>query len=166
MKHGLLSLLSTGLLCGALVGCDTGGDGDGDGDGDVLTEAEIQDIVNDYENRLTRVTPQPVEGVQHGLADTYNVYATDSVVADYETLSMDEDESDVVFPTGTVLLKEQFNADGDLDSLTVMVKGAEGADADTGWYYGFNAVGGSLSSPGACVGCHIGRPGTDYVWGL
>lgn len=168
MKLQRLSLLCIGCLLTILPACDSGGDGDGDGDGgdDPLTEAEIQAVVDDYENELTLVTPNPVPGVQHGLADTLNIYASADIVAEYEKISIDEDMADVDFPMGSILLKEQFNADGDLDSLTVMVKGAENADPDTGWYYGFNSAGGTLSSPASCAGCHSARPGTDFVWGL
>lgn len=133
-----------------------------------VTADEVQPILDAVETELVRITDTPIPGEVHGLADTMDIFVSADVEADYRTITRDNPESSVVFAERTVLVKEQYDADGAFNSFTVMVKGPDGQNPDVGdWWFGFAGEDGVVAEgPAACGECHQGRPDSDYVYGL
>lgn len=170
-KASLVSL----LLLTSLVACDDDSDGAGDTAGDTDTagdasggdasvdEAAIIEEAMAYE-MLTQVNDEPLESV-HGLAATMNLFVDAGAASLYPVIP-----AGTVFDEDTIIVKEQLNGDGSLNSLAVMYKGPAGYSADSGdwWFAVVNPDGSTQVSgqPGACVGCHMDAGETDWAFGM
>lgn len=156
----------------ALAGCDDGNSSEDNGsEGQATDSGDTSDAIEinpdeiaaaalDYQS-LQMVNDEPFAS-QHGLADTVNVWVGAEHVQSYENLDG--------FEPGTLLVKEQLDADGQFLNVTVMYKGSEGYAPDAGdWWFGLVAPDGSVTvggQPQACLDCHSGVADTDYVFGL
>jgi hypothetical protein len=114
--------------------------------------------------QLTRMNDEPFES-KHGLADRVNVWVPEGQAAQYMALS-----EQTTFEEGTLIIKEQLDAQGRVDGLTIMFKGPEGLAPTVGdWWFGLVSPEGEVSvggQPEACTSCHTGAAKTDYVFGL
>jgi len=171
-------------LCLALslasVGCDDSTDEDMGSDTEAtdgtetsgpaeIDEAAVQTMAADFAS-LTQVSDVPLSS-QHGLADTVTFYVADDVLDLYLTVDPDA-PTEVTFPQGALLVKENLNANGESDGYFAMYKGPEGYDPDgNDWYWlqvnGAGAVGNS-GQVGFCKDCHGGGSAavSDYVFGV
>lgn len=123
----------------------------------------------DFETELTRVNAEP-SGSAHGLADTVNQWVEPASADDYRRLLPDGSVTDVVFPEGTLIVKEHLNADGEYDGFLTMYKAAPGynPDADDWWWA---RVGGDgtvfeTGQVGFCMDCHRQVEDAGFVFGI
>lgn len=170
------------VLCIASTACDdsmqddTGSDTEGtESDGTEtagpgeIDEAAVQAMAADFAS-LTQVSDVP-EASQHSLADTVTFYAADDVLDLYLTVDPDA-PTEVTFPEGALLVKENLNAAGESDGFFAMYKGPEGYDPEgNDWYWlrleGDGTVGNS-GQVGFCKDCHGGGSAavSDFVFGV
>lgn len=177
-KH-LFSLLFVFLV---LPGCDeaepegetsaletTGADTDGNASAGTTGQAAMVDPDAIAEQAIDFASLQLMNEApfasQHGLADTVNIWVPAAAADAYLGLS-----ESTVFEPGTILVKEQLDAEGELDSMTVMFKGPDGYAPEAGdWWYGLISPEGDImvgGQPGACVSCHTQAQDTGFVYGL
>lgn len=156
----------TGAGAGSASGteAEAGATGDEAGEPEVDARAVAQ-LVAQYET-FVRLTQRPISSA-HGLADTIHVWARSSDVESYEAASAGDP---VDFAEGALIVKEQFDADGALSSLTVMYKGPQGYAPEAGdWWWGFFGADLSLQNGGrigACIDCHQRAEASDWIYGL
>ena len=161
------------LLC--LPACD-GASSDDDADsGDTggsesLDQASIQAKLDAFPSGFTKINDATTQTQAHTAAQTVDVWVEDAWVATFLTVDPDASGSAPSFDMGATIVKEQFNADGARDSMTVMVKAEAGFNADVGdWWWGFTDAEAQLQGTGiidACVGCHQVRPDDDFLYGV
>ncbi len=159
--------LSLGLVLTAiaLAGCtaDVG-----------ITQDEIIERVGafDTSGEFTRVDATPFAS-QHQ-AETVSVWVSSEGLQTYLDIDPDDTTATVPagFPTGTIIIKEMFDATGTRSMLTVMAKGGEGGEPTTAdWWWGRFLPDGTLAeggSVGYCIDCHRGNQleRTDWVRGV
>ncbi len=155
------------LLLVSVVGCDdaemdSSGAGTSGGEPGV-DEAAIAEQAVAFES-LEKINDEPLQS-QHGLASTMNMWVDAAAAPAYASLG-----AGTAFDPDTIILKEQLNADGELDSIAVMYKGPAGYAPDAGdWWFGLVNPDGSVrlgGQPDACVSCHADASDQDWAWGL
>lgn len=71
---------------------------------------------------------------------------------------------------GTIIVREVFDANGQVSKLTLMAKGPSGYDSRIGdWWWGEADPTGTPTKLGRlteCHGCHVPRAGDDYLFGV
>lgn len=139
------------------------------GDASGVDEAAVLAQASDFTN-LSQVSDVPTPS-QHALADTVTFYAADDIFELYRTVDPEAPVA-VTFPEGALLVKENYDANGDSDGFFAMYKGPEGYDpSGNDWYWlrvdGEGAVGNS-GVVGFCKDCHGGGTAavSDYVFGV
>lgn len=151
---------------------DTAGEtdptGDATGGEPAVDEDAVRAAADDFAN-MTRVSDEPVASA-HALADTVIFYAANDVADLYLTIDP-EAPTEVTFPEGALLVKENLDADGNSDGYFAMYKAFEGYDPEgNDWYWlrvdGAGAVG-NAGTVGFCKDCHGGGAGvSDFVYGV
>lgn len=143
-------------------GADGSGSDGSSGGGATVDSQEVAQMVLMYES-LDKVTDMPIAST-HGLANTMNVWVSGNAVDGYMGLP-----AATTFEEGSLFVKEQFNADGSLNSLAAMFKGPADYAPDAGdWWFGLVNPDGSLGpngQPGTCVDCHA-MAEIDFAYGL
>lgn len=133
-----------------------------------VDEDAVRAAADDYPT-MTRVSDEPVASA-HSLADTVVFYADDDVVDLYLTIDPDA-PSEVTFPEGALLVKENLDANGNSDGYFAMYKAFEGYDPEgNDWYWlrvdGAGEVG-NAGAVGFCKDCHGGGASvSDFVYGV
>ncbi|MGH1343132.1 MAG: hypothetical protein ACRBN8_16360 [Nannocystales bacterium] len=162
----LLSLVCPACDDGMEDGPESGTETDGPAE---IDEAAVQAMAADFAS-LTQVSDVPL-GSQHGLADTVTFYVADDVLDLYLTIDPD-DPSEVTFPEGALIVKENLDANGESAGFFAMYKGPEGYDpSGNDWYWlrvdEEGAVGDS-GPVGFCKDCHGAGSAavSDYVFGV
>ncbi len=145
-------------------GADTEGDESSGAEPDVDEQAIAEQAIA-FES-LEKINETPLTS-QHGLADTMNLWVDAAAAQDYAGLSLGGTPS---FDPQTIILKEQLDADGTLNSVAVMYKGPAGYAPDSGdWWFGLVNPDGSIrlgGQPPSCVDCHASVANQDWAWGL
>lgn len=201
MRRFCLSFLALSLTTGLAIGCagDDSDDSDdaaantGDDSGDdpldetaddagdesadetagmpmTVDEAAVLEAANAFATTMDKVSDEPRTS-QHALADTVNFY----VPAEHRELylSIDPDApTEATFPEGTLLVKENLDAEGNSDGYFAMYKGFQGYDPEgNDWYWlrvdGAGATG-NAGKVGFCKDCHGGGSAavSDFVFGV
>lgn len=138
------------------------------GDG-MLDEDAIIEMANAYATDLVRVTNEP-QASEHTVADSVHFYVQAEIQDLY--LSVDpENPTEVSFEEGALLVKENFDADGNPDGYFAMYKAFEGYDPEgNDWYWlRANGSGGTpnMGKVGFCKNCHGSRAAvSDLVFGV
>ena len=133
-----------------------------------VDEDAVRAAADDFAN-MTRVSDEP-EASAHALADTVIFYAADDVADLYLTIDPAA-PTEVTFPEGALLVKENLDADGNSDGYFAMYKAFEGYDPEgNDWYWlrvdGAGEVGNS-GTVGFCKDCHGGGASvSDFVYGV
>ena len=141
--------LTCALLGSLLIGC---GDNQEPEEAVVLWNRIQSEDYRSFERAPGFEMRQPSNTAHSDAVDIYvNSVLTDAL-ASGETLSE--------WPVGSLIVKDGFNNDGELDLVAVMDK------RDTGWFwaeYTEFETGDALfsGSPGICTGCH--ESGADFV---
>ncbi len=135
----------------------------------MVDEAAVLEAALAYSD-LEQVSVEP-RSSQHALADTVQFY----VGAEYRDLYLTvdpENPTEVTFPEGTLLVKENLDEAGDPDGFFAMYKAFEGYDPEgNDWYWlrvdGAGATGNS-GQVGFCKDCHGGGTAavSDFVFGV
>ncbi len=142
---------------------------DGATAGDALDEDAILAAASAFATEMDRLSDE-ARPSQHALAETVHFYAA----AEHRDLylSIDPDApTEVTFPEGTLLVKENLDADGASDGYFAMYKAFAGYDEAGGdWYWlrvnGAGEVGNS-GAVGFCIDCHNAGAGvSDLVFGI
>lgn len=71
-----------------------------------------------------------------------------------------------IAPHGTVIVKENYNSEKNLDAITVMVKVKDYNPDNGDWFWAKYTTEGEVlaeGTPGGCVGCHQGMEDNDYI---
>ena len=161
-ETGNADTTSTETAGAETAGAETAGPGEVD-------EAAIKAMADDFAN-LTQVSDVPTPSA-HALADTVTFYVADDITELY--LSIDpEDPTEVTFPEGALIVKENLDEAGASDGYFAMYKGPEGYDPEgNDWYWlrvdAAGAVGNS-GTVGFCKDCHGGGTAvvSDFVFGV
>src|SRR6056297_2376616 len=69
-------------------------------------------------------------------------------------------------PHGTLIVKENYNTDEQLNAITVMAKVKQFAPDDGNWFWANYAPDGTVKVSGqvsSCIECHAGMKSNDYV---
>lgn len=133
-----------------------------------IDEAAVQAMAADFAS-LTQVSDVP-EPSQHALADTVTFYVADDALDLYLTVDPDA-PTEVSFPEGSLLVKENLNANGESFGYFAMYKGPEGYDpSGNDWYWlrvDENGAVGNSGQVGFCKDCHGGGAAvSDFVYGV
>ena len=107
-------------------------------------------------------------------ANDVNVFAS---APGYASIHPDSTSTAVVFPTGTLLVRQVLGSDGSVAELTLMAKGPLSADPEVGdWLYGItdpdgvplvgSAGSAELGQMPECHSCHVARAACGYVFGV
>ena len=74
--------------------------------------------------------------------------------------------SNSVAPDGTIIVKENFDSNKELRSITVMAKVRDWDSANGDWFWAMYAPDGTVNAEGSlngCISCHEGMIDNDYV---
>ncbi len=121
-----------------------------------------EDILG-YQDWL-RLNEQPIPPIEDGDAHL----GTKDVFASREA---DRSGGSIVYPDGTIIVKEATRPDGDFIGLVAVMRKEAGADPDHGdWVFveytrsGPDAAFGVQARDAVCWNCHVGAQQTDWVW--
>jgi hypothetical protein len=105
-----------------------------------------------------------------------NVWVSSHAYAPYAMIVPDAEDSGVLVPEGTLLVREVLGDSGAVETLTLMYKGPEGYNPDLGdWWFGVTDTAGvptrkdGVRQAGrleACYSCHLDRAGDDFLFGV
>lgn len=99
----------------------------------------------------------PGAGV-HG--DKVSIYVSNDVSAAI-------DAGDTIMPFESIIIKEGFNSEDQLEELVVMYK-VEGYDPDNNdWFWALYSPGGAVSAEGkvdGCINCHEKKASNDFIF--
>lgn len=74
--------------------------------------------------------------------------------------------NDKIAPDGSIIIKENYNLNKELEKLTVMAK-VEGYAPDSGnWFWAVYSTKGEVlveGTPKGCISCHSGMKDNDYI---
>ncbi len=157
----------------ALTACDDStadeGEDAGQTDGSVDV-ADVEAALADLDGSLVKASSQPFPSDGHSLADTVDVWISSEFADEYAKVDPSTEGSAPQVPVGAVVVKEQFDADGILDSYTVMVKLPNDAEPSAlDWWWGFANSSAEITIEGNisnCVECHAGRPDDGWLFGV
>lgn len=147
----------------------SGVDPDSSSGAPMLDEDAIIEMANAYATDMVRVTAEP-QTSEHTVADSVHFYVQADIQDLY--LSIDpENPTAVTFEEGALLVKENFDADGNPDGYFAMYKAFEGYDPEgNDWYWlRANGSGGTpnMGKVGFCKNCHGSRAAvSDLVFGV
>ena len=124
--------------------------------------------------RLVNTTPFTTTVGGDNLID---VWVTSTAAADYAKVKLDGSGSGVNLPEGTVIVREVIGASGEVEKLTMMIKGAPGYFPGGGdWWYGVADPQGRILPDGdgglqmgtleQCGSCHLTRASDGYLFGV
>lgn len=161
----LAALVITPLFAGLLVACSPGS----------LTPHEVEGE-NPYRDGFALVNVTPFTSNLPG-GKMIDVWVTESAASDYALVKLDGSGSGVDLPEGTVIVREVIGETGEVETLTMMIKGAPGYFPGGGdWWYGVAEPDGTIRvndngepQMGAlteCGGCHLARPDDGYLFGI
>ncbi|MFN3202043.1 MAG: hypothetical protein ACE366_26795 [Bradymonadia bacterium] len=106
---------------------------------------------------------------QHG-GDMVDYWVSNDIVDVYRGIDPEATEGDFDIPAGAMLVKPQFNADGDPTALTVMAKVGEGFDNGAeDWWWARIENDGTASFTGQvdfCINCHQPRANIAWLFGV
>jgi hypothetical protein len=95
---------------------------------------------------------------------------------DYKKIHPEDAGSHMTMLPGTLIVRQVFDADGNITKVTLMAKGPRGYDPTLGdWWFGVTDPSGvPLSDDSgvqagrltACHGCHLPRADDDYLFGV
>ena len=147
---------------------DTSGDEDS---GDRAVDAsEVQAKLDGFPTGFTKINDARVQTQAHTAAQTVDTWVEDDWVATYLSIDPNASGANPSFDPGATIVKEQFDAEGVRDSMTVMVKAGAGFNPDVGdWWWAFADGSAQVQGSGvldACVGCHQARPDDDFLFGV
>ena len=121
-----------------------------------------EDILG-YQDWL-RLNEQPIPPIEDGDAHL----GTKDVFASREA---DRSGGAIVYPDGTIIVKEATRPDSDFIGLVAVMRKEAGADPDHGdWVFveytrsGPDAAFGVQARDAVCWNCHVGAQQTDWVW--
>lgn len=161
----LAALVIAPLFAGVLIACTPGS----------LTPHEIEGE-NPYRDGFALVNVTPFTSNIPG-GKMIDVWVTESVASEYAKVQLDGEGSGVDLPEGTVIVREVIGDTGEVEKLTMMMKGEPGYFPGGGdWWYGVADPDGTIRvdddgelMQGAltqCGGCHLSRPNDGYLFGI
>lgn len=157
---------TSGSVADDSTGAVTGMTEDSSGEPPAFDEAEVIAQAGMYATELVQIN-EVAFASQHGLADTVNVFINPEAAELYRSLDP-EDPADVVFPEGTVVVKEHLDPAGAFDGYLLMYRGPDEYEPEGGnWFWA--RVDGSLTTQetgavGFCIGCH--QPSPSFLFGV
>jgi hypothetical protein len=111
-----------------------------------------------------KLNEQPIPPIEGGDAHL----GTKDVFASQEA---DRSGGELVYPDGTIIVKEARRPDADFIGLVAIMRKEAGADPEHGdWVFieyareSPDAAFGELAADAVCWGCHSGAQATDWVW--
>jgi hypothetical protein len=128
-----------------------------------LPGAGLPEGILGYQDWL-RLNEQPIPPIEDGDAHlgTKNVFASREA---------DRSGGAIVYPDGTIIVKEATRPDSDFIGLVAVMRKEAGADPDHGdWVFveytrsGSDAAFGVQARDAVCWNCHVGARQTDWVW--
>lgn len=136
----------------------------------------VRTAVVDRDDLLAAVT----EGSARSMASpdaSIHVLATPDFAPSYATIDPYYAGSNVEFPRGAMVVREIYDASGELTKITVIVRGEEGDNPGVGdLLFGVLTPEGEwmLDEAGepqfgaleTCGGCHAGRSNDGWLWGV
>lgn len=171
LSAALALTLAVGLApaCGdPAATTETGSESETASDAPIDEAMVIAEVLAFDQGGYTMVNAAPLTS-QHAAAEV-DVWVADDVVDLYRLIDPADPGSSVTFPSGAILIKHHWTAEGASDGWTVMVKGPEGYDPDAlGWWWARILGDGSAAAKGNvdfCVTCHMSSATTDYVRGF
>ena len=131
---------------------------------DPATRARVcREGILGYQDWL-RLNEQPIPPIEDGDAHL----GTKDVFASREA---DRSGGAIVYPDGTIIVKEATRPDSDFIGLVAVMRKEAGADPDHGdWVFveytrsGPDAAFGVQARDAVCWNCHVGAQQTDWVW--
>lgn len=136
----------------------------------------LDNAATPYRNDFQLVNNAPfTSGLPGG--SLIDVWVTEDVASEYAKVSLDASGSGVILPEGTVIVREVLDDFGQIETLTLMIKGAPGYFPEGGdWWYGVadpdgmireDANGEPIMGPlQQCNVCHITRANDGYLYGV
>ena len=128
-----------------------------------LPGAGLPEGILGYQDWL-RLNEQPIPPIEDGDAHL----GTKDVFASREA---DRSVGAIVYPDGTIIVKEATRPDSDFIGLVAVMRKEAGADPDHGdWVFveytrsGPDAAFGVQARDAVCWNCHVGAQQTDWVW--
>ena len=128
-----------------------------------LPGAGLPEGILGYQDWL-RLNEQPIPPIEDGDAHL----GTKDVFASREA---DRSGGAIVYPDGTIIVKEATRPDSDFIGLVAVMRKEAGADPDHGdWVFveytrsGPDAAFGVQARDAVCWSCHVGAQQTDWVW--
>ena len=128
-----------------------------------LPGAGLPEGILGYQDWL-RLNEPPIPPIEDGDAHlgTKNVFASREA---------DRSGGAIVYPDGTIIVKEATRPDSDFIGLVAVMRKEAGADPDHGdWVFveytrsGPDAAFGVQARDAVCWNCHVGAQQTDWVW--
>ena len=163
-RNRLFSFIRILVLLTLMISCDRRGTEPSlaplsadDIDGERLWERiTVESDFQDYAQWPTHDGMRPGQS-PHGVWHT--VYGNNTL---FEALPAVNAEA----PDGAIIVKENFDADKVLRSITVMAKVSEWDEANGDWFWASYGPDGTINAEGSlggCISCHEGMKDNDYV---
>lgn len=134
-----------------------------------VEEDEVLAAIDDYTNRLLPMDDQAEVSETHADAAEVQVWVSPEAAETFASIDPDDPSQAVAFPEGSVLVKEHYDAEGNMFGLNVMYKAPFGYAPEDGDWYWMQVRGDAVTHAGRvsfCVDCHAAAINSDFVVGF